>query len=56
MDKKDYDRFADLCYEAWRQGKNPDAVSEDRYDACRAEGWYPDEISLDMVYPPERNE
>lgn len=32
-------------------GKDPDAVSEDMWDAHRAEGYYPDEISLSMVYP-----
>lgn len=43
--------FYDLCYEAWRNGKNPDAVSIDRYDARLADGYSPDEITLDMVYP-----
>jgi len=47
MDKK----FYDLVYEAWMEGKDPDAVSIDRYDDKRADGYYPDEITLDMVYP-----
>ena len=43
--------FYDLVYEAWRNGKNPDAVSMDDYYYYRDYGYYPDEISLDMVYP-----
>ena len=46
--------FADLCDEAWRRGRNPDAVSRDRFDDRLAAGFWPDEISLDMVLPPKR--
>ena len=45
------DEFYDLCYDAWRSGKNPDAVDPDAYDDARCRGYYPDEITLDMVYP-----
>ena len=45
------DEFYDLVYDAWRQGKSPDRVSEDRYDDLRSQGYYPDEISVKDVYP-----
>ena len=47
MDKE----FYDLVYDAWIRGKDPDAVSIDRYDDRLADGYYPEEITLDMVYP-----
>jgi len=50
------DEFYDLCYEAWRSNKDPDLVSIDRYDDCLARGYYPEEISLGMVYPKEETE
>lgn len=50
MDKEYYD----LCYEQWMRGRNPDEVSADDYDYCRSQGYYPDEISLRMVTPPDR--
>lgn len=43
--------FYDLVYDAWMCGKNPDSVSTDRYDNLRNDGYYPDEISLNMVLP-----
>ena len=43
--------FYDLVYDAWMQGKDPDMVSENRYDDLRSQGYYPDEISLNMVSP-----
>ena len=49
MNKEDRDRFGDLVYDAWRFGKNPDRVSEDRYEDRRAQGYYPDEITLKDV-------
>jgi hypothetical protein len=49
------DEFYDLVYEAWQTGKDPDAVSIDAYDNCRTQGYYPDEISLNMVYPKQTN-
>ena len=52
MDKE----FYDLCYEAWCQGKNPDAVSEEAYDMMLDRGFYPDEITLRDVYPSDRKE
>jgi hypothetical protein len=50
MDKE----FYDLQYEAWRSGKNPDMVDPDKYDNLRSAGYYPDEISLGMVYPKKQ--
>jgi hypothetical protein len=50
------DEFYDLCYEAWCRGRNPDSVSIDQYDACLADGYYPDEITLDMVYPKPKED
>ena len=44
----------DLRYEAWRCGKNPDAVSEEAYDMMLARGFAPDEITLKDVYPSEK--
>ena len=43
--------FYDLVYDAWMSGKNPDLVSKDKYDDLLAQGYYPDEITLDMVLP-----
>ena len=51
MDKE----FYDLCYDAWRNGKDPDAVSIDRYDDRLADGYYPDEITLSMGTPEPAN-
>lgn len=48
---EDSKRFYDLVYDAWRSGRNPDSVSRDWFDDFRAQGYYPDEISLEMVYP-----
>jgi len=54
MDEK---RFYDLVYEAWTRGKNPDAVSIDRYDDMLAKGYEPEEIQLSDVLPsPKENE
>jgi len=47
--------FYDLVYDAWRSGKDPDAVSADLYEDYRNNGYYPDEISLGMVYPKNNN-
>lgn len=49
--KEENDRYGDLVYDAWRSGRNPDAVSRDRFDDRLADGYYPDEISLEMVLP-----
>lgn len=46
--------FYDLCYDAWRCGKNPDLVSMDRFDDRILDGYYPNEIILDMVYPKQK--
>jgi len=55
LEVKMEDEFYDLVYEAWRRGKDSDAVSMDSYDDYRDRGYYPDEISLDMVYPKSNN-
>lgn len=31
MAKEEKDGFYDKCYDAWRAGRNPDLVNEDRY-------------------------
>lgn len=49
------DEFYDLVYDAWRREKDPDLVSEDSYEYMRAQGYYPDEISLEDVYPKYDN-
>jgi len=46
--------FYDLCYDAWMSCKNPDLVSEDRYDSLLSQGFYPDEISLKDIYPKQK--
>jgi len=56
MSKEDDDRFGDLVYDAWISGRNPDAVSWDRYDNRRSQGLYPDEIMLDDVCPKRKQE
>jgi len=56
MSKEDDDRFGDLVYDAWRRGRNPDAVSRDRYDDRRSQGFYPEEITLDDVCPKRKQE
>ena len=50
------DEFYDLVYEAWMSGRDPDAVDIDRYDDLQAQGYYPDEISLDMMLPKREEE
>lgn len=50
------ERFYDLVYDAWRAGKDYDAVSRDRFDDKLSDGYYPDEITLDMVLPKRRQE
>ena len=51
MDKE----FYDLCYEAHRQGKNSDLVSEERYEMCKDRGFRADEITLRDVYPQKED-
>jgi hypothetical protein len=50
------DRFGDLVYDAWRDGRDSDAVSRDRLDDRLAQGYYPDEVSLDMVLPRQQKQ
>jgi hypothetical protein len=45
------DDFYDKCYDAWRAGRDPDLVSEDRYDMMLDKGFYPDEITWQDCYP-----
>ena len=56
MSEMDEIRFYDLVYDAWRSGRNPDAIDRDRYDDKRAMGFYPDEITLDDVCPKRKQE
>ena len=42
--------FYDLVYESRQTGKGPDV---DTYDDCRARGYEPGGISLEMVYPKQ---
>ena len=44
-------RFYDLVYDAWLRGRNSDAVSIDRFDDRLIEGYPPEEITLNMIYP-----
>ena len=46
MDREFYDR----CYESWCQGKSAD-LDYDRWDYYRSQGYYPDEISVNMMHP-----
>ena len=57
MTKRDED-FYDRVYEEWRRGHNPDDINEDRWDDLQAQGFYPDEISVDMLCPhhPQESE
>lgn len=50
------DEFYDLCYEAWRVGRNVDSVSYDDYEYMRSMGFYPDEITLNDVFPDQEHE
>jgi len=51
MKQEDENRFYDLVYDAWRFGRNPDNISADRYMDFRADGYYPEEITLKMILP-----
>ena len=51
MDRKEKERFDDLCYEAWASGRNPDDVSRDGFDSYIYKGCDFEDISLDMVLP-----
>jgi hypothetical protein len=56
MCKQDEDAFSELVYEAWMTGRNPDMVSRDNFNYARSRGFYPDEISLNSIYPKRHNE
>lgn len=43
--------FYDLVYDEWKRGHNSDDVSWDRFDSYLAKGYYPDEITVDMMCP-----
>jgi len=53
---RDSDAFYDLVYDAWRSGRDSDAVSWDRYDSMLARGYAPEEISLSDVLPEQQPE
>jgi hypothetical protein len=47
----------DACWEAWRSGRNPDAVDADRMDDDRARGYEPDEcVSREVHRIPSYHE
>lgn len=52
----EYDDFYDLVYREWKRGHNPDDISADRYGDHLARGYYPDEITLDMMCPHKPKE
>ena len=43
--------FYDRCYDAWREGRNPDMVSWDTYDMLRASGAEEQDITWRDCYP-----
>ena len=43
--------FYDRCYDAWREGRNPDMVSWDTYDMLRASGVEEQDITWRDCYP-----
>jgi len=48
--------FYDKVYDAYRNGKDPDLVSEDAYDIMLDRGFSPDEISWRDCYPNRGND
>ena len=54
MRKDEQEAFYDLVYDAWRSGKNPDAVNEDRFDYFLYQGYESEEISLNMMLPQRK--
>ena len=40
--------FYDLCYDAWREGRNPDMVNRDTYETMK---YYDIELSWRDCYP-----
>jgi hypothetical protein len=56
---RDEKEYYDRVYEAWRTGRDSDAISRDDWDYYKAMGYQPDEISTDMLCPrvrPSREE
>jgi len=51
MNRNEQEDFYDLVYDAWRNGKDPDAVNMDAFDDYLGKGYPSDEITVDMVYP-----
>ena len=43
--------FYDRCYDAWREGRNPDMVSRDSYDMLLAHGIEEQDITWRDCYP-----
>ena len=50
MNKRERDDFYDKCYDAWRDGKNPDMVNDEKYERKIDQGYYPDEFSYKDIY------
>jgi hypothetical protein len=47
MDKE----FYDVQYEAWREGSNPDLITEDKWNELKSRGFAADEISVADLLP-----
>ena len=52
-DERKRKAFFDLTYDAWRSGRNPDALSRDDFSGFMADGYAPEEITLNMMIPPK---
>ena len=50
MDKEYYD----LQYDAGEAGRDPDAITIDTYEYLKSQGFYPDEITVEMMIPYRR--
>ncbi len=51
MNKEEQKDFYDKCYDAYRNGHDPDGCSEERYDQILDKGFYPDEINWRDLLP-----
>lgn len=54
MSREESRRFNDLWYDTWRSGKDPDRLSEDKYDLLLSKGFSCDEIDVKDIYLKER--
>lgn len=56
MRKDEQEAFYELVYDAWRSGKDPDAIDGDRFDYFLSQGCEAEEISLSMMLPQRRQD